>query len=231
MKNDGIGKYAFEFLSIFIAVISAFALNNWNDNRRDKIAEQKILTEIYNGLEKDIVDTKTNAKGHEAGLNAVKFWRKVLNDEKPILDSIGYHYFTLTRDFTSILNTSGYETLKSKGFELLQNDTLRKKIITLYEINYQSLRKIEEDYFESQFHRNYFKEFNEAVAPNFVFNAKGHIASFQLPLDIDDKQKKKLLTYLIKIEYNRFFILRFYNDVEQKIEALKIDIQKELDDF
>ena len=42
-------KYTFEFLSIFIAVISAFALNNWNDNRRDRLAENKILTEIYNG--------------------------------------------------------------------------------------------------------------------------------------------------------------------------------------
>ena len=49
-------KYTFEFLSIFIAVSSAFALNNWNDNRRDRNAERKILEEIYNGLEKDLDD-------------------------------------------------------------------------------------------------------------------------------------------------------------------------------
>ncbi|MFK7748164.1 MAG: hypothetical protein AB8B65_07230 [Kordia sp.] len=32
-------KYTFEFLSIFIAVISAFALNNWNENRNNRNAE------------------------------------------------------------------------------------------------------------------------------------------------------------------------------------------------
>jgi heme O synthase-like polyprenyltransferase len=52
-KSRNLRKYAFEFLSIFIAVIAAFALNNWNDNRKDRIAESKILTEISNGLELD----------------------------------------------------------------------------------------------------------------------------------------------------------------------------------
>ena len=39
-------KHGFEFLSIFIAVISAFALNNWNDNRNADKSESKILIEI-----------------------------------------------------------------------------------------------------------------------------------------------------------------------------------------
>lgn len=50
--------YAFEFLSIFVAVISAFALTNWDDKRRDRHTEVKILTEIRNGLEKDIKDVQ-----------------------------------------------------------------------------------------------------------------------------------------------------------------------------
>lgn len=37
MKKGNWKKYGIEFLSIFIAVIAAFALNNWNDNRRDRI--------------------------------------------------------------------------------------------------------------------------------------------------------------------------------------------------
>jgi hypothetical protein len=44
-------QYGFEFLSIFIAVIAAFALNSWGDERRDRLAEQKILLEIHRGSE------------------------------------------------------------------------------------------------------------------------------------------------------------------------------------
>ena len=53
-------RYGFEFLSIFVAVISAFALNNWNENRKGRDAEDKILAEIYNGLRKDLSDIDMN---------------------------------------------------------------------------------------------------------------------------------------------------------------------------
>ena len=53
MKKRNWKKYGFEFLSIFIAVTSAFALNNWNDNRQNQISEEKILKEIKNGIELD----------------------------------------------------------------------------------------------------------------------------------------------------------------------------------
>jgi len=41
MKKKNWSVYAFEFLSIFIAIISAFALSNWNDNRNDKIPRKR----------------------------------------------------------------------------------------------------------------------------------------------------------------------------------------------
>jgi len=60
-------KYIFEFLSIFIAVVLAFALNNWNENRKERITESKILEEILNGLDKDEADVDINVGGHKAG--------------------------------------------------------------------------------------------------------------------------------------------------------------------
>ena len=46
-------KYVFETLSIFIAVVSAFALNNWNLNRRDRVSEKKLI-EVKNGIENEL---------------------------------------------------------------------------------------------------------------------------------------------------------------------------------
>ena len=155
MKNLNWKKYTFEFLSIFIAVVTAFALNNWNDNRRDDKAESKILSEILNGLKKDIEDVKVNVVGHEMGIRACTFWRGIFTNTASDTDSLKQYYFILTRDFVSVQNTSGYETLKSKGLELIKNDSLRMEIISLYEYDYKTLMKLEEEYKELQFEKNY----------------------------------------------------------------------------
>ena len=211
-----------------MAVISAFALNNWNDNRKDRKAESKILLEIRNGLEKDDLDIRTNMMGHQQGMKSCKFWRQVISNEMPNLDTLQHYYFILVRDFVSIQNSSGYETLKSKGFELIANDSLRMDIISLYEFDYQILRKLEEDYHEQQFQENYYYEINKFIAPHFQYDSNGDIIGMQLPIDLEETDRKILLSYLWKIEFNRKFIMELYQDVLVKIEALKNKIEMEL---
>jgi|TARA_B110000093_G_C12876633_1_gene370052 hypothetical protein len=221
-------KYTFEFLSIFVALISAFALNNWNDNRKSDKSENKILIEIANGLEKDIEDIKQNKLGHKYGISACNYFRKALSDKNLSQDSLKIYYNSLTRDFISIQNTAGYETLKSRGLELIKNDTLRLKIISLYEFDYQILRKLEEEYSEMQFQENYFKEINHSLAPNFIFNDENLIMGIELPLKISNGEKKVFLLYLMKIQGNRNYIMNFYNQIEEKVIEVRKDIEKEI---
>lgn len=232
MKTRRFGSfknYGFEFLSIFIAVVAAFALNNWNDNRKADKSENKILTEILNGLDKDIEDLHENMNGHRMGMRACVFFRDVLagNIESP--DSVVIYYYYLTRDFISIQNIAGYETLKSKGLELIKSDSLRLQIISLYEYDYETLRKLEEDYFEMQFSKSYFREINHSLAPNFQFDDNLRISGFDLPLQIPDNDKKIFLLYLWKIQMNRNFILMYYTGTEEKIERIRQNIVSELE--
>jgi len=228
MKNKKWKKYAFEFLSIFVAIVSAFALSNWNDNRKDNLAESKILLEILNGLEKDKVDVKANVLGHKYGIKSCQFWREIFNNKNPNLDSLTQYYFVLTRDFISIQNISGYETLKSKGFELIKNDSLRTNIISLYEYDYQNIKKLEEEYNELQFQKNYFNEINSIIAPNFNFDQNGNIIGIELPINLTEPERKTLLSYLWKIERNREFILKSYAETEENITELTKWIEREL---
>ncbi|MEO1713804.1 MAG: hypothetical protein AAFU60_10785, partial [Bacteroidota bacterium] len=82
VKQTNWRSLGIEFFSIFIAVISAFALNNWNENRRDAEAASKIIAEISNGLEKDQEDIRVNMLGHEAGIRACQFWREVAQGQE-----------------------------------------------------------------------------------------------------------------------------------------------------
>ncbi|MFT5183979.1 MAG: hypothetical protein ACI84C_001107, partial [Flavobacteriales bacterium] len=105
----------------------------WNDNRKDNNADTKILDEISNGLAKYLDDITLNIRGHKEGVVGFKYWRKVINNTESSQDSVLINYLNLTRDFVSIQNKAGYETLKSKGLELIKNDSLRLEIISLYE--------------------------------------------------------------------------------------------------
>lgn len=229
MKKRNWGKYIFEFLSIFIAVISGFALTNWNENRRDNEAAKKILTEIANGLEADVLDTKINIEGHLEGISACRYWRKIINEEDVAPDSLIQYYFSVTRDFFSAQNSSGYETLKSRGLELIENDSLRLQIISLYEYDYKNLKYMEEEYHEMQFQENYFQEINSFISDKFVFNERGNIIKLNTPLALSDRQKNTFLSYLWKIQINRNFILRFYAGIEEKTNALIEQIELEIE--
>jgi len=227
-KNSNWTKFLLEFVSVFIAVVFAFALNNWNDNRKDNNAEKKILSEISNGLKKDLNDIKLNIGGHKKGVLACEYWRKIVNSNDFSQDSIQVYYLSLTRDFVTIQNKAGYETLKSKGLELIKNDLLRLEIISLYEYDFATLQKLEETYGEMQFHTNYYKELNSIISPHFNFDPLGNIEKLNVPLNLDKAGKNTFLTYLWKIEVNRNFILYYYSEIEEKTQKLIINIEREL---
>jgi hypothetical protein len=229
MKNsNNWSKFLIEFISVFIAVVFAFYLNNWNDNRKDNNAEIKILDEISNGLTKDLDDIKLNIHGHEEGIIACKYWRKVINNTEFSQDSVLVNYLNLTRDFVSINNKAGYETLKSKGLELIKNDSLRLEIISLYEYDFKTLEKLEETYSEMQFQKSYYKELNEIISPFLVFENNGNINALNLPIDVNKKDQNIFLAYLWKIEMNRNFILYYYSEMKKKTRKLISNIETEL---
>jgi len=223
-------KHGFEFLSIFIAVVSAFALNNWNENRKAAESENKILTEIANGLVKDKIDIQQNLYGHEIGVEACDFFREAIsgNIEHASMDTLMSYYIALTRDYISVQNTAGYETLKSRGLELVKDDSLRLRIISLYEYDYTILRKMEEEYAETQFQENYYTEMNRSLAPNFNFDENSNITGMNFPIVMEPNRKKEFLLYLLKIKGNRSYLLHFYRDIEKKVEEITKDIRSAL---
>ena len=222
------GSYLFEFSSIFIAVVAGFALSNWDEDRRDEYIGLNILQEISNGFALDIEDVNINMRGHRVGVRACNYFRDIINNKPVDQDSLRRFYSSLLSDVISIQNTAGYESLKSKGLETIKNESLRFEIISLYEFDFNVLKKFEEEYYEMQFHEIYYKEINNLIAPNFNFDTLGNIASIAMPLKLNNKDKNLLLSYLWKIERNRNFMLRQYNGIEQKILRTKSNIEDEL---
>lgn len=221
-------KFTFEFLSIFIAVLAAFALNNWNENRRDRLSENKILSEINNGLTLDLNDIKGNKFGHELGLRSCQYFREYMDGVPVNLDSLPLLFIILTRDFTSIMNKSGYESLKSKGLEVVQNDSIRYSIIALYDYYYQLISKLEEQATEMQSFENYFAPINALLLKFLIFDEKGNLVGLKDNPYFTEDQRTELLSYLWRIQNNRRFKLNRYGLIEERIKALQEMIKEEL---
>ena len=230
MKKHKWKKYTFEFLSIFIAVISAFWLNNWNDNRASRLSEEKILTEIKNGIELDIKDFSGNKEGYNQSLKANTLFKDLIQGKTVNQDSIQYHYIALFRDFVPIINQSGYESLKASGLKIVQNDSLRFEIITLYDFYYGILDKIEYEIDEMKSYVNYYKPINAVLHPYMDFDDQGNFKGFQQPLTIPEAQQKELLSYLWRLETNKRYKLARYSLIEEKMIQLKSHIEIALDE-
>lgn len=223
-----LGWHFFEFMSVFIGIVAAFGLNRWNEDRRDRIAEQKILGEIHKGLGQDLHDMEMNRKGHEAGIRAAQLFLGTLRGDTLPGDSLTHYYFTLFRGFISLQNISGYEVLKAKGFEVVRNDSLRSAIVHLYEYHYQFLQKLEEEYDEMKFHREYRHGLEQALAAAMQFDQRGKYTGMKQPLVFTPAQRTAILLELSMIKANRAFARQQYNEALAKAGAVRGMIAKEL---
>ncbi len=228
MKKRSIRAYSFEFLLIFVAVISAFALNTWNDNRKSKNAEQKILAEINRGLQKDSIDIDVNCKGHLTSIKATEYFNDLVDGKRNDTDSLKLYWLYLTRDVISIQNTTGYDALKSKGLETIENDSLRSQLLGLYEFDYQRTEKLEEQFPENQYYTNYFHQINRMFAPYFTYDSKRNLNGIKLPISLNANDKDLLHSYLWEIKINRTLRAKDCEKLKSKIARLRREIEKEL---
>jgi hypothetical protein len=64
LKSDWF-RYGFETLAVVVGILIAFALDNWNDERKQQELELKTLVELRNALESDLEDITYNAIRHK----------------------------------------------------------------------------------------------------------------------------------------------------------------------
>ncbi|MFK7952266.1 MAG: DUF6090 family protein [Ekhidna sp.] len=156
-KNQG-GYKILSLLSeigiVTIGILIAYQLNNWKEVSSLKNAEEKMLQEIKANLELDLIDLKGNRNAHKTALSIIDTLgiiaeNDVYNDEIPLLIRHAL------RDFVFNPQTSAFETLKAKGVHLITNDSIRIRILRLYDFEYHTIEKVEESYEPHQFSSYY----------------------------------------------------------------------------
>ncbi|MBP6238573.1 MAG: hypothetical protein KA536_20650 [Saprospiraceae bacterium] len=222
-----ISKYFFELLVVIFGVYLGFMANNYSEELKQRDYINATIKEMYVSLEHDIEDAVLNKSGHETGLKSVKYFGKVYRGEEVEIDSFEHHLLKLTRSYVSIQNTASFETLKSKGLNLITNDTLRSKIIKLFDFQFDMLEKVEEKYAESQLFANFYPDLMEILDQSLYFGNTGQLEKIAVPLDITNAEKSRLVLILKRLMYTRYFNISVYDDVIGDMKDLRISLENE----
>jgi hypothetical protein len=133
-------KYAVgEIVLVVIGILIALQINNWNNQRIENKQEISILKEILVNLKKDVINLNSKIGFN---LNKEKANKEVMNHLKqkiPITDSLKLFYGTLNGRGNFEPITVAYENLKTRGVDIIKNDSLRIAISELYDFKYYYL--------------------------------------------------------------------------------------------
>jgi hypothetical protein len=132
-----------EIILVVIGIFLALQLNNWNAERKRDQQELGLLAEMHENLEKDLKDCRYNITVNERLEQGNSAVLKHLTDRTPFHDSLRVHYGNIFGNTQLSANTSAYDNLKSIGFDLISNDSLRRMVTTLYSERYTYLRNLE----------------------------------------------------------------------------------------
>ena len=128
-----------EIVLVMIGILLALQVNNWNEGRKERRHEIKILVALKNGFLKDIEEIESNLVNYKIAVKASDLVLQHLQSNEPYHDSLSVHLAQTIGMDAFIPQKAAYQTLKSRGVDLISNDNLRSQILYVHDFLYDFL--------------------------------------------------------------------------------------------
>ena len=222
-----------EIILVVIGILIALQINNWNEVHKSKAIEIQLLKQMKSDLQSNLKDVEFNLRIQDTAVLSANVLLDHMKSEQPYHDSLTRH-FSKTFAWTHIVvNQGAYETVKSKGVDIISNISLRNEILELFEgkldfvKKYEAIIKSDIEYFRLNLGPTYFKQIEHIrIGENGGIITGATIPHNYEELRLDSTYKFHL--HSILTENNLFknkWNLNYYNDI---IKVIKM-IDKELE--
>lgn len=218
-------KYALgEILLVVIGILIAISVSEWHKNYLNNQTEQKLLTELKQGLIRDKNLVENELKNISEAILKLQKLDSLLKNRIPALDDeLNYLFGTVYGMRQIKLNKALYEELKTVGLGIVRDSELKSQIINVFENDYVAIESLDElEYSVNQVNRPYYLQ-------NFV---SIRFAQYAIPNNIkevwNDTYYKNIVYYrLVTLEGNQVDV---YNTAISNMDSLIQLIDRNLKD-
>ena len=128
-----------EIFLVMIGILLALQVNNWNENRKLKAEEFKLLKELRKDVSFSVTELDTVAYYNQKSVDYIQQIQQHLRNDLPYSTVLDTAFGNLDIWHQPYLPFAAYETIKTKGIDRIQNDSLKAKIIRVYEFGMKIL--------------------------------------------------------------------------------------------
>jgi hypothetical protein len=212
-----------EIVLVVFGILIALQVNNWNNQNSRNQKEEALLREMRVNLAADLKDCQWNINRQKGAKNASQAVLDHLSSGDPFHDSLASHYGLLMGSTALTTNTSAFDNLKSIGFDLIQNDSLRKSITGLYSERYTYLVRIENDADNKFSMEQLIPQISEKLIMDTLWVSAR-------PLNLESLRKDTSFKGMVRMNISfRDFMIRTYEGIERRIISLIEQIDRELE--
>ncbi len=158
LSQNRVTRYFFyaigEIILVVIGILIALQVNNWNEEKKDRVFELKMLKEVQEALETDILDSERNIDRVRRLDSAANHFIQLAIQKTRFQDTLYLNgisrWYLLRTGINYIRNTGPYDAIKSAGLDKISNDTIRKQLV-----NYYDFRVVQQMKFIEWINRDY----------------------------------------------------------------------------
>lgn len=140
LKENKVATYLLygvgEIILVVIGILIAVNIDDWNKKKENRILEIKYLKELKSNLEFDLKDIAFNIEFNESRKKSNEIIIHQLRSDIPYHDSLAFHFSNLVFSTRTLPKKSAFESLRSKGLEIISNDSLRSELTLIYSVSY-----------------------------------------------------------------------------------------------
>ena len=145
-------RYAIgEIVLVVIGILIALQINNWKEEQKAKRVEFVILTELKKNINADILEMDSTVISVNHRIRSSKIISKSFANNDSYHDSLNSHFGWAMVCDNMFFHTGAYESLKSSGSQLINDEALRFEISNYYDYSINSMknsfREIRDDFY------------------------------------------------------------------------------------